>query len=125
MRAAVCVCLLVLAGCGGDEPPEAPRPTQAPPPTGATRLEVTVRPRGGDGPPRRRVVTRVSAAVTAASLAPVPRDVACTEIYGGPATARVSGILRGESVDATFNRVNGCEIARWDRLASLLGRPPP
>jgi Subtilisin inhibitor-like len=54
------------------------------------------------------------------SFAPVPEDVACTEIYGGPETATVSGILDGQRVQAQFNRSNGCEIARWDALAPLL-----
>jgi hypothetical protein len=53
----------------------------------------------------------------------VPANVACTEIYGGPATARVRGTLNGESVDARLSRTNGCEIARWGRNAALLKRP--
>lgn len=53
-------------------------------------------------------------------FAPVPKNVACTEIYGGPQTARVTGTFRGEPVAAEFNRTNGCEIARWDAHAALL-----
>ncbi len=53
-------------------------------------------------------------------FAPTPGDVACTEIYGGPSTATVSGTLDGEPVDASFSRENGCEIERWDRHAFLL-----
>ncbi len=56
-------------------------------------------------------------------FAPIPDDAMCTEIYGGPQTATVTGTLRGERIDARFSRSNGCEIARWDRLAWLLGRP--
>ena len=51
---------------------------------------------------------------------PVPPDVACTEIYGGPQRARVLGSVAGKRVWATVTRVNGCEIARWDRLAPWL-----
>lgn len=54
------------------------------------------------------------------ALGPVPQDVACTEIYGGPETAAVSGILDGGRIQAQFNRTNGCEIARWEALAPLL-----
>jgi Subtilisin inhibitor-like len=53
------------------------------------------------------------------ALAPVPEGTACTEIHGGPERAEVTGTLRGDSVRATFDRTNGCEIARWDALAPL------
>ena len=54
----------------------------------------------------------------------MPGDVACTQIFGGPAVATVSGTLRGEPVRATFELTNGCEIARWRDNAALLGPPP-
>jgi subtilisin inhibitor-like len=62
-------------------------------------------------------------AVTSRPFAPVPRDTACTQIYGGPDVARVRGRLRGRLVDATFGRTNGCETARWERVAFLFGVP--
>lgn len=52
-------------------------------------------------------------------FAPVPKDVACTEIYGGPQVAEVHGTFRGRRVDARFSRTNGCEIARWDKVEFL------
>jgi hypothetical protein len=51
---------------------------------------------------------------------PVPGDVACTEIYGGPEKASVTGTFRGQQVKARFERTDGCEIARWDALDPLL-----
>jgi len=57
----------------------------------------------------------------AAALQPVPKHQLCTQIYGGPQTATVQGRWRGEPVDASFSRTNGCEIARWDALAPLFG----
>ena len=54
------------------------------------------------------------------AFAPVPGNVACTEIYGGPAEAHVSGLIGGRPVDAGFNRGDGCEIARWDKLRFVL-----
>jgi Subtilisin inhibitor-like len=48
-------------------------------------------------------------------FAPVPRDAACTEIYGGPAEAVVSGRHAGRRVWARFSRTDGCQIERWDR----------
>jgi prephenate dehydratase len=50
--------------------------------------------------------------------------VACTQIYGGPATARVRGTLHGKQVDASFELTNGCEIERWDRNRVLLDDAP-
>ena len=54
------------------------------------------------------------------ALEPVPGDVACTQIYGGPEEARIAGVVRGRTVDSFFSRANGCEIDRWDRLAPVL-----
>jgi hypothetical protein len=44
----------------------------------------------------------------------------CTEIYGGPQVALVTGILAGRRIWARFQRRDGCEIARWNRLAPWL-----
>lgn len=56
-------------------------------------------------------------------FAPTPRGVACIEIYGGPQRARITGVLAGKPVWATFSRTNGCEIARWQRLSPWLLPP--
>ena len=48
------------------------------------------------------------------------RTCACTQQYGGPETATVKGTLHGETIDANFSRVNGCEISRWQQAAPLL-----
>ena len=52
------------------------------------------------------------------------RDRACTELYGGPHRAVVTGTLRGERVSARFSRVDGCAIAAYDSLLRALGQPP-
>ncbi|MFD7131115.1 SSI family serine proteinase inhibitor [Streptomyces sp. NPDC059894] len=54
------------------------------------------------------------------AFAPVPDGSMCTMLYGGPATARVTGRWAGRSVDATYDRRDGCEIERWDRFVPLL-----
>ncbi|MFJ9543154.1 SSI family serine proteinase inhibitor [Streptomyces sp. NPDC101225] len=54
------------------------------------------------------------------TFAPVPDDSVCTMQYGGPATAHVTGWWAGRPVDASYDRSNGCEIGRWDRLVPLL-----
>jgi hypothetical protein len=43
----------------------------------------------------------------------------CTQIYGGPQEALVTGRFRGHSVRAHFSRQDGCEIGRWDRVRFL------
>ena len=56
-------------------------------------------------------------------FAPVPKDAICTMIHGGAQTATVSGSWEVRQVNASFNRLNGCEIARWDRVKHLLEPP--
>jgi hypothetical protein len=128
---AVCALALLAAGCGGGDDkadPSAPR---------AADLTVTVQPTGPDGPARRRRIQcerlgpkageracKSLAGLTAEQLKPVPAGTACTQIYGGPAVARVRGELLGKPVDARFKLINGCEIERWDRNRVLLGDTP-
>lgn len=53
---------------------------------------------------------------------PEPRpDRICTQQYGGPQVAVVKGWFRGRKVHSQFSRTDGCEIARWKAMASLLG----
>jgi hypothetical protein len=52
-----------------------------------------------------------------APFAPVPKGLACIEVYGGPEEALVSGTFRGRRVLARFSRTDGCQIRRWDRVA--------
>jgi len=54
------------------------------------------------------------------ALDPPPLDQMCTELYGGPAEARITGTVDGEPVDAYLSRANGCETQRWQALAALL-----
>ncbi|MET7478062.1 SSI family serine proteinase inhibitor [Streptomyces sp. NPDC005648] len=54
------------------------------------------------------------------TFAPVPGGSVCTMQYGGPATAHVTGTWAGRPVDASYDRSDGCEIGRWDRLVPLL-----
>ena len=78
---------------------------------------------GGDHP------DAVNACAALAALTdpfrPVPKDMACTMVYGGPQTATVQGRWGGKDVLTTFKRTDGCEIARWNRIAPLLqpGQP--
>jgi len=53
-------------------------------------------------------------------FAPVPKGVLCTEIYGGPQVAIVTGTVAGRRVFARFSRVDGCQLARWNRVSPWL-----
>jgi hypothetical protein len=116
--------LVLLPGCGSEEDGQDGSTGPSAP---ATELTVTVWPKGQDGPKQERRVECPGAAVcgdlSAQSLAPVPRDMACTAIYGGPSEARVTGTLRGEPVDERFSLEDGCQIDRWERNRALLGPP--
>jgi Subtilisin inhibitor-like len=114
------------AGGGGDSTEARPGP--------ATEVTVTFWPEGPDGASVEATLTCEPAAGThpdpeaacaalaadPAALEPVAGDMACTMIFGGPEQATVVGVVNGEDVDAAFERSNGCELDRWDRMAALL-----
>jgi len=79
---------------------------------------LTCEPATGTHPDPEAACAALAADPTA--LEPVPADSACTMIYGGPEQATVVGVVNGEEVDAAFERSNGCELDRWDRMAALL-----
>ena len=102
--------------------------------TAVTALTITVWPAGLDGSSERWTLrcgptggtlpARAAACRKLSSLSapfkPIPENSVCTEIYGGPAVARITGRFRGQRIWAEFRRRNGCEIGRWDRLRPLL-----
>jgi hypothetical protein len=88
---------------------------------GKTTWTLTCDPPGGTHPDPA-AACRVLHAHGARALPPVRKDVACTQVYGGPQTATITGIWQGGRVGSSFSRINGCEISRWDLLRGLL--PP-
>lgn len=48
----------------------------------------------------------------------------CTQQYGGPQRATVTGLFLGREVNAEFSLTDGCRIADWERIAALLGARP-
>ncbi len=56
-------------------------------------------------------------------FAPISPKVACTDIYGGPQRARVTGVVESKRVWATFSRMNGCHIERWAKVSPWLLPP--
>jgi hypothetical protein len=112
------------AGCGGED---------SDPATGAAPTDLTVRfehphkpelsyrcsPRPDAGPERCDPLTL--AQIRGALRKRSRRDVACTEIYGGPQRATLTGTLRGKRISATFTRADGCAIAAYDALLRAFG----
>lgn len=56
-------------------------------------------------------------------LAPPARGRLCTQQYGGPEVAEVTGTLDGRPVSRRFTRTDGCGIAEWTAAEPLLGAP--
>jgi hypothetical protein len=88
-------------------------------PEDSVTWELSCDPAAGSHPDPEAACATVASA-DADVFDPVPGDTACTEIFGGPQRADVSGTVAGETVEATFTRANGCEIERWDALVGLL-----
>lgn len=108
----------------GDPPPVAADLTVTVDATGegaVTTFTLTCEPAGGDHPDADAACAAIAAAGGPAAFEPTPRDVACTEQWGGPQTATVEGTVDGETIRADFSRTNGCEISRWDALEALFG----
>lgn len=128
--------IMLLGGCGGASEdavvPQAPATeTQG----GIVDTELTVTVDQGDGKTETWTLTcdptggtHPDAAKACAALAakgeqampPVKPDMMCTQIYGGDQTATITGRWKGDAVNASFSRKNGCEISRWDALEGLL-----
>ncbi|MDI5967486.1 SSI family serine proteinase inhibitor [Streptantibioticus silvisoli] len=53
-------------------------------------------------------------------VGPTPKREMCSMVYGGPQTARITGTWHGRRVDQTYSRSNGCQTARWQRMAPVL-----
>jgi hypothetical protein len=116
----------LIAGCGGDDDEQ----PASPPPAGDTSLTIEV---GGEGvDPQKIEFDCVTDPCDQAQLdklgvvtRPPDKAVACTQLYGGPEEVRITGTLRGEPVERTINRADGCGIADYEALFEALGRKPP
>jgi hypothetical protein len=69
--------------------------------------------------PAARLCTQARA-IAAVLTKPRRGRIACTQIYGGPQTLRVTGTIDGRPVRRRFTRTNGCEIADFARVAGAL-----
>jgi hypothetical protein len=132
---ALAVLPVLIAGCAsGDE--ETVTPKAPPSQTGGTvttdltivsddgngkteTWQLTCEPAGGTHPDPAAACAALEAKGKTA-LPPVPKDTMCTQQFGGPQTAKITGTWKGEPVDASFSRTNGCEISRWTAMKGLL-----
>ena len=131
MRAPVLLLVLALAGCGGESVTDQVRSDGAATElvvevvaregAAAQRWTLTCDPAGGDHPDPEAACRDLAAAD--APFAPLPTDLICTEQYGGPQTARITGTHRGEPVDVSLSRIDGCRISQWDALGAVLPGP--
>ena len=120
--------------------PEAPSAPASGPGQGNAELSITVLPAEGASPLSYTLVceggvpadefNHPSAAAACAALkqntallngSTAGTGQACTEQYGGPQKATVTGMVDGRAVDASFARTNGCEISAWDAAKDVLG----
>ena len=115
------VAVALLAGCGEDDEP-------ASTPASVADLTVELDPDGPDAEEPKTGTVKCDAPEDCPEIdgldpkvfEPTPGNTACTQQYGGPETAKVTGTFKGEEVDAEFGRQNGCEIARWEDAAPVL-----
>jgi Tol biopolymer transport system component len=92
-------------------------PNSAKPRVGRRTYTLRCRPAAGTLPRRASACAQLLRVQN--PFAPVPRDQACTQIYGGPQQATVIGVYGGKPVRTTFTRTDGCQIARWNRVRFL------
>ncbi|MFF3735472.1 SSI family serine proteinase inhibitor [Streptomyces sp. NPDC002476] len=85
-------------------------------------FELECAPVGGDHPAAEPACDRLAELADEGTdpFAPVPRGAMCTQQFGGPATARITGTWRARHIDAVFSRADGCEISRWNNLRPVL-----
>jgi hypothetical protein len=83
---------------------------------------LTCNPPGGDHPDPE-TACRVLDRDGEWALPPVPKNKLCTQVYGGPEQATITGTWRGRPVASRLSLINGCETARWAALIGLLPKP--
>ena len=74
---------------------------------------------------RKRSVRRLCRAARElrSFLATPPQHEMCTEQWGGPDRARITGRIGESAIDRRLARNDGCEIGDWDTAQPLLPKP--
>ncbi|MEU9185420.1 SSI family serine proteinase inhibitor [Streptomyces sp. NPDC048484] len=85
-------------------------------------FQLDCHPGGGSHPDVRAACEQLDRSTSwgKSPFAPAREGGMCTMQYGGAATAHVTGTWAGRPVDATYQRSDGCEIARWNALVPVL-----
>ncbi|UKA59124.1 SSI family serine proteinase inhibitor [Arthrobacter sp. FW306-2-2C-D06B] len=52
---------------------------------------------------------------------PRPSDQVCSQRYGGPQTAIVTGAVDGAGIESSYKLTDGCEISAWAAVADIIG----
>ena len=120
------VLALALAACGDET--ETPASPSATPPAAAAGggADITVEVTEAGEPQTFTCGDGCDPAAVAKAIAGTKDTMrACTEIYGGPETAHVTGTLDGKAIDVTITRNNGCGIADYEALFEAIGVEPP
>ncbi len=132
MRIAVLIAAMIAAvGCGAGSSANTPRTTGA----SATSLSITYWAEGrAEGNPVKWTLRCNPAAGTLPkrgiacaklmtlrnAFAPPAKGLECTQQYGGPQQAVISGLFRGQRVWIALAARNGCEISRAKQLGFLV-----
>jgi hypothetical protein len=82
---------------------------------------LTCDPEGGNHPDPAAACAALARSGATALPAVSPGKM-CTQIFGGPQTALVTGTWRGQEWNSRLGRSDGCQIARWDALEGLVPR---
>ena len=127
MRALLIAVLVAAVGCGAGQATTAATPE--------TQLTISFWPEGrGTGEPATYTlrcgpaggtVPRAAAVCSkldslATPFAPTRKNLVCTDQYGGPQQALITGRHKGNRVWTVIGMRNGCEISRAKRLAFLV-----
>ena len=73
--------------------------------------------------PNKRAICAAIAKQGTHLFAPVPSGIACSEIYAGPESARITGTVKGVKINSVFNRTDGCQAARWNKARAFFTFP--
>jgi hypothetical protein len=87
-------------------------------------FKVVCLPRSSTGThPNKKAICAAIAKQGIRLFAPVPANMMCSQIYGGPQTATIAGTVNGRRMNSTFSRTDGCQVARWNRAKVLFTFP--
>ena len=129
MRLLALIALLAALGCGAGVSASSAGSQSV------TELKISYRSQGRDEGPATKWILRCAPAggtlplaasacrklgAMTSPFAPIPKDAVCTDQYGGPQLALITGNYRGKTIWVQLQNRNGCEISRFRKLAFLV-----